>query len=121
MTTSVAFDKSEKFSVRIIRLYQYLKNEKKEFVISKQILRCGTSISANLSESRRAQSWEDFLAKVYIALKESEETSHWLKLLKNTQFITQSQFDSIIGDCVEIQKMLMAKTKTMKRKKEPKL
>lgn len=114
MTESIALTKSKSFAIRIISLYKYLAEEKKEFVLSKQILRSGTSIGANLSESRYAISKSDFIAKVYIALKETSETQYWLELLFQTQFIPQEMFDSLIRDCNEIIKILTKTTKTLK-------
>lgn len=105
------------FAVRIVNLYKYLTETKKEFVLSKQILRSGTSVGANVAESECAISSDDFVAKIYIALKECAETEYWLELLKNTDFITQSQYESISVDCVELRKMLSSTTKTMKEKK----
>ena len=105
--------KSKRFAVRIVRLYQYLSEEKHEFVLSKQVLRSGTSIGANLAEAESAISRKDFLSKVYIALKECSETLYWLELLKDTDYITTEQFDSVFRDCEELKKMLTATTKTI--------
>ena len=105
--------KSKRFAVRIIRLYQYLCEEKREFVMSKQLLRCGTSIGANLAEAECAISKKDFLAKVYIAVKECSETKYWLELLAETEYITKEQFQSIWADCEELRKMLSATTRTL--------
>ena len=102
--------------MRIVRLYQFLTVEKKELVMSKQILRSGTSIGANLAESDCASSTNDFLNKLYIALKECSETGYWLELLRETDYLTQSQFDSLYADCVEIKRMLQSATKTLKEK-----
>ncbi|MDR1826675.1 MAG: four helix bundle protein [Rickettsiales bacterium] len=109
--------KSETFAIRIVKLYNYLKDNKKEFVLSKQILRSGTSIGANISESEYAISRDDFISKMHIAVKECSETLFWLKLLKNTQYISQKEFDSINQDCDEICKILVASIKTAKNKK----
>ena len=105
--------KSKRFAVRIVRLYQYLSEEKHEFVLSKQVLRSGTSIGANLAEAESAISRKDFLSKVYIDLKECSETLYWLELLKDTDYITTEQFDSVFRDCEELKKMLTATTKTI--------
>ena len=105
--------KSKRFAVRIVKLYQFLCSEKKEYVLSKQVLRSGTSIGANLAEAETAISRKDFLSKVYIALKECSETLYWLELLKETEFLTQEQFDSVYHDCEELKKMLTATTKTI--------
>ena len=106
--------KSKAFAVRIIRLYQYLCEEKHEYVLSKQVLRSGTSIGANVREAKRAQSTPDFYAKLFIALKEAEETEYWLELLVETDYINQSMFDSIYADNEEIIKLLVSSTKTIK-------
>ena len=105
--------KSKKFALRIIKLYKYLCAEKQEYVLSKQLLRSGTSIGANLVEAERGQSRKDFLAKVYIALKESAESLYWLELLYESEYLTKEEFDSLKFDCEEILKMLNATTKTM--------
>ncbi|MBQ7001532.1 MAG: four helix bundle protein [Oscillospiraceae bacterium] len=105
--------KSKRFAVRIIKLYRYLCEEQREFVMSKQLLRCGTSIGANLAEAECAISRKDFLAKVYIALKECAETKYWLELLEETEYLTKSQFQSVYTDCEELRKMLSATTKTV--------
>jgi four helix bundle protein len=108
--------KSKRFAVRIVKLYKYLCEEKKEYVLSKQILRSGTSIGANLAESECAISEKDFLSKVYIALKECAETIYWLDLLFETDYLTKNEYDSILSDCEEMRKMLSATTKTMNSK-----
>ena len=90
--------KSRKFAVRIVRLYQFLCNERKEFVLSKQLLRSGTGIGANLAEAECAISKKDFLSKIYIALKECSETLYWLDLLKDTSFLTEEMHASIYRD-----------------------
>lgn len=105
--------KSKRFAVRIVRLYQYLCNEKKEYILSKQLLRSGTSIGANLAEAECAISKKDFLSKVYIALKECAETKYWLELLFDTEYLTSAEFDSIVKDCEELRKMLSSTTKTI--------
>ena len=89
---------TKSFAIRIIRLYQYLCEHHKEYVLSKQILRCGTSIGANVRESINAQSREDFIHKLNIALKEANETEYWLELLFLTNYIDQQQYDSMIED-----------------------
>ena len=113
MKENVAFEKSKVFALRIVRLYNYLVDKKKEFVLSKQILRSGTSIGANLSEATCAISKKDFLSKVYVALKESNETQYWLDLLKAADFISLKQYTDIYKDCNEITKILNATTKTL--------
>ena len=105
--------KSKRFAVRIVRLYQYLCEEKREFVLSKQILRSGTSIGANLAEAECAISKKDFLSKIYIALKECSETLYWLELLTETDYLSEQEFKSLNADCDELRRMLSATTKTI--------
>ena len=111
---NIAKDKSKKFALRIVRLYQYLTNDKKEFILSKQILRSGTSIGANLAESVCAMTEKDFVAKVYVALKEAEETLYWLDLLYEANFIDKKSYLSAFKDCQEIAKILTKTIKTIK-------
>ena len=101
-------EKSFEFSVRIINLYKHLQYEKKEYVLSKQILRSGTSIGANVSEAQRAQSKADFNAKMNISLKEANETYYWLRLLNRTDFISDEAFKSIEKDIDEIISILVS-------------
>ena len=105
--------KSLCFAVRIVKLSNYLKEEKKEYTLSSQILKSGTSIGANLAESSAAYSKKDFLSKVYIALKECSETLYWLELLHQTDYITDEMFRSMQQDCEELRRMLSATTKTL--------
>jgi len=100
--------KSKAFAIRIIRLYQFIQSEKKEFTLSKQLLRSGTSIGANVKEGIRGYSKKDFRFKLGIALKEASETEYWLELLFETDYITEIQFQSILRDCVELIKILTA-------------
>lgn len=111
---SIVFGKSKKFSLRIIGLYKYLCDEKKEFVLSKQLLRSGTSIGANIAEANCAISKKDFLAKMYIAFKECSETAYWLELLYGAEYLSKTEFESINLDCIELQKILSSITKTTK-------
>ncbi|MDR0307198.1 MAG: four helix bundle protein, partial [Chitinispirillales bacterium] len=103
---NVVVDKSKSFAVRIVKLYQYLCGEKKEFVLSKQLLRSGTSIGANVKEAIRGQSKADFVFKLNISLKEASETEYWLELLHETGYISNSEFKSIIKDCTGLIKLL---------------
>lgn len=112
--------KAKTFAIRIVKLFDFLKKEKKDFILSKQILRSGTSIGANLAEAEFAVSEKDFLSKNYIALKECAETVYWLELLYQTNSLTKEQFDSIHQDCLELLRLLSATTKTMKRKLQQK-
>ena len=107
-------DKSYKFALRIVKLYKHLAEEKKEYVLSKQILRSGTSIGANIAEGNQAQSKPDFIHKLSIAHKESFETEYWLCLLRDGEFITEKQAESLIIDCQEVQKILTSSIKTAK-------
>ena len=107
MRENVIMQKSFAFSVRIVNLNKYLV-QKKEYIISKQIYKSGTSIGANITEAQRAQSTADFVAKMKIALKEANETQYWLQLLYETKFITDREFKSIHDDLVEILKILTA-------------
>ncbi len=109
-------EKALNFAIRIVNLYKYLCDEKKEFVLSKQILRSGTSIGANLAEGETAASRNDFLNKVYIALKECNETLYWLELLYRTDYISKIQYDSLTQDGEELRKILSSTTKTMQNK-----
>ena len=111
---SIAYQKSLAFSKRIVELYRYLTAEHKEYVLSKQILRSGTSIGANIAEARYGISKKDFLSKIYIALKESAETIYWLELLYSCSFIEGKEYESLLSDCEELRKMLSATTKTVK-------
>lgn len=108
----IVADKSFEFAVRIVNLSKYLVNERKEYVLSKQLLRSGTSIGANIAEAQRGQSRADFLAKMCIALKEANETHYWLRLLYRTEYLTQTQFDSMEQDIQEILSILTAICKT---------
>ena len=112
--SSIALFKSKHFAVRIVKLNVYLRDSKKEYVMSKQLLRSGTSIGANLTEAKYAISRNDFLAKTYIALKETAETLYWLELLYNTNYLTKEQYTSILRDAEELLRLLTAVTKTMK-------
>lgn len=104
--------KSEGFAVRIINLARYLREQKQETIISKQIFRSGTSIGANVSESNNAQSKSDFENKLNIALKEADETAYWLRILKRTDYLTKEEFDSIYSDVTEIIAILIASIRT---------
>ncbi|MFZ1793550.1 MAG: four helix bundle protein [Anaerolineae bacterium] len=113
-TENVIQNKSYAFAIRIIRLYQHLTDKKKEFVLSKQILRCGTSIGANVEEAIGGQSRADFVAKMTIAYKEARETSYWLRLLKDTDYLTQTEFESIFADSEELLKIITSIQKSTK-------
>lgn len=115
---SVVADKSLKFAVRIVNVYKHLCKEKCEFVMSKQLLRSGTSIGANIAEAECAISPRDFLSKMYIAFKESSETRYWLRILNETDYLTQQEFESLTSDCQELIKILSKITQTTREKLE---
>ena len=106
--------KSLAFAKRIVRFHRFLSEGRKEFVLSKQVLRSGTSIGANVAESEYAISRKDFIAKMYIALKECAETIYWLELLKAGEYISEKEHISLSNDCEELKKILSAITKTSK-------
>ena len=112
MHDNVIENKSFDFAVRIVNLHKHLSAEKKEFVLSKQLLRSGTSIGANVSEAVRGQSKADFLAKMSIALKEANESHYWIRLLYKTDFLTEQEFNSIENDNIELIKILSSICKT---------
>ena len=114
---NVIVDKSKAFALRIIGMYKYLQNDRKEFVLSKQVLRSGTSIGANVKEGIRGQSRADFFAKMNIALKEASETEYWLELLHESEYISKEAFESIYADCQELLRLLVSIAKS--QGKEP--
>ena len=116
MKENALLDKSKKFALRIIKLYKYLNENKREHILSKQLLRSGTSIGANLNEAAFAQSRADFQAKLFISQKECAETEYWLELLHESDYINKSEFDSIYEDCQELMRLLVASTKTIQGK-----
>lgn len=113
---NIVADKSYAFALRIIKLYKYLVSEKKEYVLSKQILRSGTSIGALVKEAEHAQSKADFLNKMNIALKEANETEYWLMLLKDSDYIDEKSYNSIYPNAVELIKLLISIVKSTKEK-----
>ena len=108
-------DKSFRFAVRIVNLCRYLQTEQKEYILTKQLLRCGTSIGANVAESQQAQSRPDFISKLNIALKEAYETNYWLRLLYETNYLNEDGFQSIVTDCRELEKLLISIIKASKQ------
>ena len=108
-------EKSFCFAIRIVNLCRYLRDEQKEHVLSKQLLRSGTSIGANVAEAQQAQSRADFVNKINIALKEAYETNYWILLLHATKYINIKEYESIITDCSEMEKLLIAITKSAKK------
>ena len=111
---SVILTKSLKFAARIVKLYQYLTKEKHETVISKQIIRSGTSIGANANEAIYGVSKSDFIAKLQISLKETAETEYWLRLLVMSEYLSEPEGQSMIADCLEIKRILVSTLKTAK-------
>ena len=107
--------KSFNFAIRIVRLYSHLCEAKKEYILSKQLLRSGTSIGANVAEAEQAQSKADFISKLSIALKESVETNYWLRLLHATEYLSQTEFSSIYSDCQDLEKLLTSIIKSSKQ------
>ena len=118
MSRSVLLDKSKAFALRMIKLYRYLNEQKRERVLSKQLLRCGTSVGANIKEGAFAQSKADFTSKMFIAQKECAEVEYWLELLYESEYINQGEFDSIYADCQELMRLIVASTKTLQSKTE---
>ena len=118
MTENVIRDKSKAFAIRIVNTYKYLCDSQKEYVLSKQLLRCGTSIGANVAEGIHAISKKEFIAKLNISLKEAYETEYWLDLLRETEYISDSQYQSINADCTELIKLLTAIIRTAKKNLE---
>ena len=108
-------EKAFAFAVRIVKLCRYLQNKKHEYVLSKQMIRSGTSIGANIAEAQQGQSKADFTAKMSIALKETAETIYWLRLLQATDYLTKEEYQSIYDDCVELERMLTSIVKSSKQ------
>jgi four helix bundle protein len=111
---NILVNKSFKFAIRIVNLYKYLYNGKREFILSKQLLRCGTSIGANINEAQEAQSKNDFISKLSISLKEARESRYWIELLKETNYFTNQEANDILKDLIEIIKLLTSIIKTTK-------
>ena len=116
MGKSIVYELSKKFALRIVKLYAYLHDERKEHVISKQIYRCGTSIGANLAEGQFAQSDADYINKLSIALKEAAETTYWLELLHESEMISTKQYESLQNDVKTITGTLVNIVNKMKMK-----
>ncbi|MDD6396671.1 MAG: four helix bundle protein [Firmicutes bacterium] len=116
MTNSILLEKSLKFAARIVKLYQYLIKEKHETIISKQIVRSGTSIGANANEAAYGVSKPDFISKMQIALKETAETEYWLRLLVMSEYITETEGKSLLDDCLEVKRILVSTLNTAKQK-----
>ena len=117
MKENILLEKSFEFAVRIVNLYKHITSNKKEYILSKQLLRSGTSIGANVTEAQRGQSKADFTAKMAIALKEAYETEYWLRLLYKTEYMNGNEYDSIHKDIEEIISLLISICKTASSKK----
>lgn len=114
MSNSILQEKSYKFALRIVKLSQFLNDEKREFVLSKKILDSGTAIGVLIEEARQGENRNDFSQKLSIANKEAFKANFWLRLLRDADFITEKQAESLLSDCEEIQKMLISSLKTTK-------
>ncbi len=114
MAESIVREKSFEFAKRTINLYKYLSDDKKEYVLSKQLLRSGTSIGANIVEAQYGISKKEFTAKMYIALKECAETIYWIELIYHSDYISEKEYNSIKTDCDELRKILSSITKSSK-------
>lgn len=112
---NIVKEMSYSFSIRIVKLFKYLQEEKKEFVLSKQILKSGTSIGANIEEANSAQSKKDFIAKIQISLKEAKETHYWIRLLRDTSYLEEKLANSLLNDCNSIISVLTSILKTSKK------
>jgi four helix bundle protein len=115
---NIALEKSRKFAIRIYNLSKYLTEDKREYVLAKQILRSGTSIGANLSEAKYSISRKEFLVKTKISLKETAETEYWIRLLRISEYIDEKEHESLLNDCLDIKNLLTATLKTAKSNKE---
>ena len=116
-SNSIIIEKSLDFAARIVKLNNYLIKEKKENIISKQIIRSGTSIGANINEAQYGNSKADFVSKLHISLKETAETEYWLRLLFKSDYIDNKMFDSLLNDCLEVKKILISSINTAKSNK----
>ena len=117
MKENVLADKSKSFAIKIVRLYKFLNEVQLEHILSKQLLRSGTSIGANAKEGAYAQTKADLISKLFIAQKECAETEYWLELLYESKIINKEEFDSIYIDCQELMRLIVASTKTLQNKK----
>jgi len=113
---NIVYNKSYAFAIRTVKLSQYLSTKKKEYILSRQVLRSGTAIGALISESKFAQSTADFMNKLMIALKEANETQYWINLLYDTDYLSEKMFESLMTDIKEIISLLVSITKTIKNR-----
>ncbi len=117
-TDNVVQEKSYAFALRIINLHKFLKNNKNEYDLARQILRSGTSVGANVEEAIGAQSEKDFISKISIAYKEARETHYWIRLLRDSHYIDDRQADSLLSDCTELQRIIGSIQRTVKHKND---
>ena len=117
MKENILIEKSVIFASRIIKLHKHLIKDKKEHIISKQIVRSGTSIGANINEANYGQSKADFISKMHIALKETAETEYWIKLLIMSDYVSEDMGESLLNDCLELKRILVASINTAKENK----
>ena len=117
MKENILIEKSVIFASRIIKLHKYLIKDKKEHIIAKQIVRSGTSIGANINEANYGQSKADFISKMHIALKETAETEYWIKLLIMSDYVSEDMGESLLNDCLELKRILVASINTAKENK----
>ncbi len=115
MSQSILQEKSYNFALRIVNLSEFLNDEKREFILSKKILDSGTSIGVLIEEARQGEDRIDFGKKISVANKEAFKTNFWLRLLRDSKFISEKQANSLLGDCEELQKMLISTLKTTRR------
>lgn len=120
MKNNIVRNKSFDFAIRIVKLYQYLNNNKKEFILAKQLLRSGTSVGAMIREAEHAESKSDFIHKFAIAQKEANETVYWLELLKATDYLSEKEFENIYDDAITILKLITSIIKTSKNQLDAK-
>ncbi|MBO4693075.1 MAG: four helix bundle protein [Clostridia bacterium] len=114
MKENILIDKSIDFAARIIKLRKFLEEKQKEHIISKQIVRSGTSIGANINEAQYGNSKADFISKLHISLKETAETEYWLRLLNKSEYVDEKLFKSLLDDCLELKKLLISSINTAK-------
>lgn len=117
MKNNVLKEKSDAFALRVVKLFQYLSVEHREYILSKQVLRSGTSIGANIEEAYQGESKSDFIHKLAIANKEAFETHYWLRLLRDSSILTPKLAESLLNECDQLQRMLVAAIKTSKLRK----
>ena len=115
MSENILQEKSYKFALRIVKLSQYLNDEKREFVLSKKILDSGTAIGVLIEEARQGENRQDFLQKFSVANKEAFKTNFWLRLLRDSEFLSEKQAQSLLADCEELQKLLISSLKTARK------